>query len=910
MPDVFLSYARRDSADFVRKLTTALEGEGIDVWVDLEDIPAASDWQQDLRDGVLQSDCFCFVVSPTSAASRYCLDELSDAESRNKRVIPLIHEPVAEADLPRLLQRLNWVPQRGKFEDEFDANLKVLADAIRTDLEATRAHTRWEAAAAEWATKDRDGSLLPRGSELREAESWIATQTGRDPAPTTLQAEFVEAARRASERRRRLIFGATAAALVVSIALGIAALLQRNEARDQRDNAISNELASASSANLDTDPELSIILGKEAVETVDTPRAQQALSQAISTSLVRTRLPDPNRKAIGSASFSPDGKWVATAGHGGIELWDAKSGEAVRPLSEGSFFDMAFTPDSKRVAAVGDAGAIEVIDIDDGTRVANIDTGASTLYSVDVSPDGTRVAAAGADGFAASYAIDGGDGVAFHGYSDGEHVNSIAFSPSSAVLLTSGTDDSARLWTVDDAKQLLAIKVKRDKVAPHIPAPGSPFSDAEFSPDGKAIATANVDGTATLWALDQGDKPVPTPISTEADGFASDVSFDPQRGAVLTAGIQVADAWDLDTGARIASYPGHAGYVTQIEPSPDGDHLVTAGQDGTARIWDFDQISFTGGTPILVFDVDFDDQGKRLAFSGVPGIIDLATEKATQVPYKSALVAIAHLAFDPTGDLLAMADIHGLVRIVDPVTGDAKGPTIDPPGNSVDQVQWSADGTRLMVRSVALTGGGVFVYDTASGEEIGSVPGVIIAAALSPDGHRVAYFGQATKADLSVRIVDIEMGATALSLIGHNSNVESIAYDGDGSKIVTGSDDASARVWDADTGEQLVRLDNQGIAVRKVAFSHDGNFVAVSGEGLAAFDADTGRELMRVPGFDDEIDFSPDARLIAAIGPGDDKVSIVPCDVCVDDVDSLLALADQRITREPTAAEREEFLDR
>ena len=157
MPDVFLSYARRDSADFVRQLTNALEAEGIDVWVDLDDIPAASDWQEDLRDGVLQSDCFCFVVSPTSAASRYCLDELSDAEGRNERVIPLIHEPVPEAELPRLVQRLNWVPPRGTFSDDFDANLKTLAEAIRTDLEATRAHTRWEAAAAAWDAKDRDG---------------------------------------------------------------------------------------------------------------------------------------------------------------------------------------------------------------------------------------------------------------------------------------------------------------------------------------------------------------------------------------------------------------------------------------------------------------------------------------------------------------------------------------------------------------------------------------------------------------------------------------------------------------------------------------------------------------------------------------------------------------------------------
>jgi WD40 repeat protein len=162
-----------------------------------------------------------------------------------------------------------------------------------------------------------------------------------------------------------------------------------------------------------------------------------------------------------------------------------------------------------------------------------------------------------------------------------------------------------------------------------------------------------------------------------------------------------------------------------------------------------------------------------------------------------------------------------------------------------------------------------------------------------------------------VRVVDIDSGDTVESLLGHTSQVSSIAYSGDGSRIVAGSDDASAIIWDAETGDQLgPRLNNQAIAVTGVAFSADGRFVATVGKGLVVWSAETGRELMRVPGFESAVDFSPDAKLIAAVGPGQKTVSLIDCDVCVDNVDSLLSLADERITREPTAAERAEYLNR
>ena len=90
MPDLFISYARGDSRDFVARLSAALEERGQDTWVDLEDIPPASSWNEDLRAGIAASDSFCFVISPASVGSPHCRAELDHAVALGKRILPVI----------------------------------------------------------------------------------------------------------------------------------------------------------------------------------------------------------------------------------------------------------------------------------------------------------------------------------------------------------------------------------------------------------------------------------------------------------------------------------------------------------------------------------------------------------------------------------------------------------------------------------------------------------------------------------------------------------------------------------------------------------------------------------------------------------------------------------------------------
>ena len=251
MPDAFISYARTDSRQFVVRLRQALVEHGKEPWVDLEEIPPASIWEDELRQAIAESDSFVFVISPAAATSEHCRRELDEALRLNKRILPLNFAPVANGELPEAISSHNWIPSQGSFEDDFDASLDRLIEASETDLDWVRAHTKWGNLAAAWEASGQDKSLLARGSELRAAEQWLAGHAGKDPAPTQLQNDYIVASRQASGRRQRLTLIAVASALVVSAVLAIFAVLQRNEAVDQRNEA---QLARARDRRRDQPP--------------------------------------------------------------------------------------------------------------------------------------------------------------------------------------------------------------------------------------------------------------------------------------------------------------------------------------------------------------------------------------------------------------------------------------------------------------------------------------------------------------------------------------------------------------------------------------------------------------------------------------------------------------------------------
>ena len=226
MVDVFISYSRRDQA-FVRSFHAALVARGREVWIDWEDIPPTADWEAEIYAGIEAADAFVFVLSPDSVRSDVCPRELEHAVHHQKRLVPVVCRAVDPKDVPPALAALNWIFWRG---DDVGPTVDAVLAAIDTDLDRVRLHTRLLTRALEWERRGRDASLLLRGSDLREAEQWLLVAGEREPRPTPLQTQYLLVSRRGETARQRLLLGGVTVALVVALALGALAWLQRSEA--------------------------------------------------------------------------------------------------------------------------------------------------------------------------------------------------------------------------------------------------------------------------------------------------------------------------------------------------------------------------------------------------------------------------------------------------------------------------------------------------------------------------------------------------------------------------------------------------------------------------------------------------------------------------------------------------------
>jgi WD40 repeat protein/serine/threonine protein kinase len=144
---------------------------------------------------------------------------------------------------------------------------------------------------------------------------------------------------------------------------------------------------------------------------------------------------------------------------------------------------------------------------------------------------------------------------------------------------------------------------------------------------------------------------------------------------------------------------------------------------------------------------------------------------------------------------------------------------------------------------------------------------VVSSVAFSTDGRRIVTGSW----DKTAKVWDAATGRELLTLTGHSNAIWSVAFSRDDQRIVTGSEDQTARVWDAATGHELFTLTGHSNTICSVAFSPDSQRIATGGADQTAkvWDAATGHELFSLTGHSKEIFslvFSPDGRRIVTGG--------------------------------------------
>jgi WD40 repeat protein len=778
-----------------------------------------------------------------------------------------------------------------------------------------------------WQQEGRPGGLLLQEEALATAEIWAAAH---DDQVLPHEAAFLEAcweaeAVRQRERRQtqRIRWLAVVLAVIAGLAL-VASLAAWRTARQAR----SRELAAASVARLTIDPEESILLALQALNTSTTAEAEEALHRAVQESRL-TRLLSGHSAEVNDVAYSPDGSRLATSSvDRTVKVWqlepDSTEGgpSSPEPITltghSDTVYGLSFSPcapppeasaggcEGSRLAAAGQDGTVRVWDVDSGQEVLTLagpDGHTSRVYDVVHSPDGSLLATGSTDGTAKLW--DAKTGVLLQTLSSpqGESVFAVAFSSDGSRLAVVGGQEAPGLssgmvviWDLSAGVPQLILDGHRDTV-----------SSVAFSHDGSRLVTGSWDETARVWDAVNGQSLL---TLGGHSNWVRDVAFSPDDNQIATTSWdRTAKVWDARTGQELISLAGHRGWLRGLAFNPDGQQLATAGEDKVARVWNIGPSREVLTIPAhedAVRSVSFSPDGTQLLSGGDDGsarmwmlTLSFGSDTATA----ELLLTLSHygpvrgVAISGDGQRLATGSEDRTAVVWDANTGQALS-TIDLVDAVVTAVDLDETGKQLV------TGGSDFqvdVWDVTTSDLLRQMEG---------HGSRVnsVMFGDSAQqvlsaaADGSARLWDTASGTLQLALTGHNGEVYDAVYDREGRRVATAGVDQTARIWDARSGDQRLVLNGHIDRVQGVAFSPDGSQLATaSWDGtVKLWDASSGQLLLTLSGTEGrvlDVAFSPNGSVLATAGQ-DGTVRLYQLDL-----DWLQELAWQRVVRPLTAEE-------
>jgi WD40 repeat protein len=391
---------------------------------------------------------------------------------------------------------------------------------------------------------------------------------------------------------------------------------------------------------------------------------------------------------ISQLVFSPDGRWLAGARGGQVLVWDLRAGKLHCAFGGdlAAVHDLAFSPDSKCLAAGCSWPAVRLWDVTTGKDLHPPPAHVGAIRELAFSPDGKTVASAG--GEREAKAMHGGDG-----------------------------EPMVALWDASTGQLLRRWREEVGLVA-----------GLAFAADGKTLTVVNerlFAGKANRhlyvvcsWSVASGKERGRFQVLGEENARTiTALSADARLLAFVGPEDGAIELWDVASGKKQRTIPGpRSPLVAAFSPDGRGLAILTGRERG---LWDL-----TTGKPVWAHRVDHFIRRQRHSFACAPGGKLFATANLTWVDLwdsasgkragkLSDLWSGPPLAFSPDGKTLVSCASGGAVELWDVRTGKRRRVLRGHRG-PVEALAFSRDGRRLATGGRDTT---VLIWDVAEGRE-------------------------------------------------------------------------------------------------------------------------------------------------------------------------------------------------